>query len=168
MAFLIAVFISNGKLSVSFLISSVVLLISATVFTKFDFAVPSVIDEYFSASASYTVSITFVFTSIFISACLTVTVSQRFTFSRNCEYSGCCHSGSNDTFTVGVSSPNGFCLMYDFAFARSVSSVTVSPSLKKVEKSLMSVFSLAYVSTIGIVISDRVTTLSVSPFLITA
>lgn len=164
MAFLIAVFISNGKLSVSFLISSVVLLISATVFTKFDFAVPSVIDEYFSASASYTVSITFVFTSIFISGCLTITVSQRFTFSRNCEYSGCCHSGSNDTFTVGVSSPNGFCLMYDFAFARSVSSVTVSPSLKKDEKSLMSVFSLAYVSTIGIVISDRVTTLSVSPF----
>ena len=119
-AFFTAVFMRSGKCSVLFFISESSVLISPTVFTKFDFAVPRVIETYFSARASYTVLITFDFAVMPNAECLIVTVSQRETLSKIAEYSGCFQSGSNSTVSVGVSTPSGFSFIYDSAFVRRV------------------------------------------------
>ena len=66
---------------------------------------------YRSARVSYTVSMTIADTLTPNAECRMVTVSQRLTRSSSAEYSGCFHSGSKETFTVGMVAPSGFALM---------------------------------------------------------
>ena len=149
---------------ISCLVCSIAAEVWFTVSAKFAFALPSVIDRYFSFRTSYFVLITFAVAETPSLENSTETLSQRFTRSKSayCAYSGECHKCTNETvmLTAGTSKP--LVSTHASTTSRNCSSVISFAPLKRSEKSLIHTRLRAYAAACGdqIIFSGKDTTTS--------